>query len=133
MLDSYLKIADSPPERVQACLALVQNIIQGYTKYLGQVNAFTSFLKGTRSDESTQDLDTLSQLVDFRKRAVDRALNLRKNKSQCDEKRSIKSHDSGAKLVRRQNILTPHALPDKSGQKRKPLGPPFSLRKTGCT
>ncbi|KAL3867554.1 hypothetical protein ACJMK2_040441 [Sinanodonta woodiana] len=34
----------------------------------------------------------------------------------------------GAKLVpSRQNILTPQAVPDKNGQKRKPLEPPFSL------
>ncbi|KAL3874267.1 hypothetical protein ACJMK2_037307 [Sinanodonta woodiana] len=82
---------------MQDCLTLEQNIIQGNAKYLGQINVFTSFLKRNRSDESTQDLDTLSQLVDLRKRAVDRALNLLKNKSQYDDKRSIKSHHSGSK------------------------------------
>jgi len=107
---------DSPPERVQDCLALEQKIIQGNAKYLGQVNAFTSFLKGTRSDESTQDLDTLSQLVDFRKRAVDRALNLLKNKSQYDDKRSIKSHHSGSKASSQSSKRSD--APSVAGQKR---------------
>ena len=66
--------AGTTPEYTEALLATADSLDRNYAKYKGHVDDYITFLEGTRTEESSEDLDSFNALAEIREAKVNAVL-----------------------------------------------------------